>query len=435
LHACIVDAVDTAIVGQGLARVDDELETRCDDNATPAHWRQAVRVDVGRLAKAERVAGGGVRVEGAVARVGIYTYRRADGSTTRELLPAEEAGRLESLRSLRDATVTVGHPAGGSRLVSNETWKQDAVGHVSGEPRSDGKHVVVDLVVQDAPTIARIDAGELVELSPGYALMIDPTPGTWNGERYDAVQRMRRYNHVALLPKGHARGGSEASLRIDGVDVALVVRGETAPSPTTTPPAIPPSAEITRVDTVEHERIDGIDYKVGSPEWRQAKANQLAKLEAERQRLDARVQELTAEVAKQTTRADVAEKRVKELTAELEPARIDARVAERTALITKVRPVLGDVKLDGKSELEIMTLALAKLAPDFKVDAIDESQRPVWIRARFEAELKHVAQPSPLERARVDALHVPTPTTGAPGPAGLPPGTDLSRYRPRPGRF
>ena len=68
-------------------------------------------------------------------------------------------------------------------------------GHVSGEPTFDRQFVRATLAIQEHDAITRVDRGELVELSAGYRLMIDPTPGvTPAGERYDAVQRALRRN-------------------------------------------------------------------------------------------------------------------------------------------------------------------------------------------------------------------------------------------------
>jgi len=116
---------------------------------------------------------------------------------------------------LRSAPVTEGHAA----WVTPANWSKFTLGTVSeSSVRKDGDLVAAELVVQEGRTIARVDAGELQELSCGYTLDYDPTPGTWNGERYDGVQRNIVYNHVALLPVGQARAGREAALRLDSAD-------------------------------------------------------------------------------------------------------------------------------------------------------------------------------------------------------------------------
>lgn len=347
-----------------------------------------MRVDVGRLGKAERIAGGGVRVEGAVANVGVLTYRRADGTETRELFPPEEARRPESLKTLQDAPVTIGHPGGGTRMVSPETFRQDSVGHVSGS-RSDGRSVLADIAIQDAEAIRKVDAGELAELSPGYILMIDPTPGVFDGQRYDVVQRNRDYNHLALLPPGGARGGASASLRIDGVDdYAVQVRTDqiTAPAPA-------PRSEM-RSDGMATEHIDGIPYEIGTEGHRTARTRHDAKAAGELKELAEAKASAEAKLAtekgradKAEARADAAEKRVKELE---DPARLDARASERAALLEASRRVLGaEWKADGLSDRQIREAVLAKIdGKDFAPETL-KARSDDYVTARFDAEIKH----------------------------------------------
>ena len=52
------------------------------------------------------------------------------------------------------------------------------------------------------------------ELSCGYNLRLDETPGVWEGQPYDAIQRDIEINHLALVDK--ARAGEQARLNIDG---------------------------------------------------------------------------------------------------------------------------------------------------------------------------------------------------------------------------
>lgn len=369
--------------------------------STNAKWQPAIRLDRGsRIAKLPRTASGGVRVEGVVARAGIYTYQRADG-VTRELLPPEEAARIESLATLRDAPVTVGHPAG--RMVSPSTYRSDSVGHVSGQPTSDGKIVKATLAVQDEDAIARIDAGELVELSPGYRLQLDPTPGVWNGQRYDAVQRCREYNHLAIGPSGWARGGAETSLRVDGVDdVAIEIDA--------------PSGESTHNDggetprskpAMKTERIDGIEYEVGSVAHSQARARFDAAQTAKLAELEKRAKDAETRADEATARAEVATKEAaaskKALEEAIDPKRIDALVTARVELVERARKVLGaDEKLDGKTDREIMLAAIAKLDPELDLSKrADEA-----VRVHFDAAIKWApeAATSPLARDRRAAV-------------------------------
>jgi hypothetical protein len=174
----------------------------------------------GKLSRAEKTPAGGARVVARVARTGVQNYRMRDGSTRREYRAPTEVFKADSLASFKGAAVTVGHPAN----VSPQSWKRDAVGVVLDEPKrvKVGAHeyLEVSLDVNDAETISKIDAGELVELSCGYDADFESRPGTdpASGESFDGYQRNIRINHVALLPQGQARAGREARLLVDSAE-------------------------------------------------------------------------------------------------------------------------------------------------------------------------------------------------------------------------
>ena len=93
-------------------------------------------------------------------------------------------------------------------MVRADSWTALARGHVGSAPVREGSLVVVDLAVQgrraggprrDPASAAKCRA---VRLRRGSDAGRDP-----EGERYDAVQRAIRYNHVALGPRGWGRAG------------------------------------------------------------------------------------------------------------------------------------------------------------------------------------------------------------------------------------
>lgn len=394
--------------------MSDERAIRCDDAGTTPML--VSRFDAGILGKLERTPTGGVRAPARVTRTGVLVYRRADGTTVREYRSPEEVFHADSLRSLADAAVTIAHPPSGR--VTPASFRADAVGYVREEGRRDDRFVAATVVVQDASAIGRIDAGELVELSCGYSCVVEPKSGvTPEGERYDAIQRQIAYNHVALLPRGGGRAGRDVALRIDGAAAEVP-----EPSPA---PQQDAHQRVERRDTMKTERIDGIEYEIGTTAHAQARERRDARIQSELDAAKKAAETAEKKATEATARADAAEKRVKELEVELAPARLDARVAERAAIVDRVRPVLGtDVKLDGKSDLEIMQLAVAKLDPEFKIDSLPEASRETYLRARFEAEMRHVKKPTPVGQARADAFAGALPVGGKP---------DLSAYRVKPG--
>lgn len=321
------------------------------------------RLDFGRFTKVERTPQGGLRVPANATRVGVFVYTRADGSKVRELRHPDEVFAADSLSTLAGAPVTEGHPA---TPVRPDNWRRLTVGHVGDEVKADGKFVAARLMIQDADAISKVerddaDPSALRELSCGYSCQIDNTPGTWNGERYDAVQRNIRYNHVALGPKGWGRAGNEVALRLDA-------QGNQIHNPHQQ------EAKIMKVI-----RIDGVEFEFGS----EAHINKLEeinreKLAEEKRRAD----EAEGKLAAEKKRADEAEGK---LAAATDPKALDERVRERADLVANARRIAGDeFKTDGRTDREIMVEAIRHDDADFD----PEGKSDDYVRAFFDARAK-----------------------------------------------
>lgn len=145
-----------------------------------------------------------------VTTVGIFEYHNPDGSVRRELRLPEHVFATESLASYKGKPVIITHNAG---EINVDNVQQEAIGTMLSDGIQDGDSVRVQIVIHD--TKAMENSG-LRELSLGYDLELDETPGTWNGQPYDAVQTNIRINHLALVRQ--ARAGNTARLNIDSRD-------------------------------------------------------------------------------------------------------------------------------------------------------------------------------------------------------------------------
>ena len=156
---------------------------------------------------ATRTAEGFIRDTPIVGRTGVLLYRNADGSERREYRPPEEAFKADSLASLQGKPITIGHKA---FVTAGNAAQVAPVGSVLSAGRQDGNNIVADIVIYNLDTKAR-------ELSCGYTLDLDETPGTTpEGEHYDAIQRNIVYNHLAICNRGRA---GVARLNMDGEQV------------------------------------------------------------------------------------------------------------------------------------------------------------------------------------------------------------------------
>jgi hypothetical protein len=181
------------------------------------------RYDFQTLRSPRRTSQGFLRVDGFLTRAGVFEYRRADGSTVRELRPPDEVFKADSMATLRGAPVTDLHP---SEMVKPSNARTYSIGFVGEDVRREGNRVAGSKTIMDGAAIALVENGDRRELSCGYDCARDDTPGRWNGddygphvtdgEPYDAVQRDIVYNHVAIGPSGWARGGRDLAMRMDG---------------------------------------------------------------------------------------------------------------------------------------------------------------------------------------------------------------------------
>lgn len=149
-----------------------------------------------------------------MSKEGILEYRNDDGSTRRELVPAETLSTPEYLADYALKPVTAPHPL---RPVTPETHKEDAVGTALQRARYLGGYVEVELLVDDERGIKRIKDDGWREISVGYEVELDETPGDHpEYGRYDAIQTRRIINHHAIVPRG--RAGASVSMRFDSED-------------------------------------------------------------------------------------------------------------------------------------------------------------------------------------------------------------------------
>lgn len=310
--------------------------------------------DLSVIQSVKRDENGFVTVKAPVTRVGIFKYLNHDGSTRLEFRPPEEVFNQDSYKSLALKPVTNDHPA--DMLNSKNAGKHivGSTGDLIVREDVDGvPTLVASFSVIDAQTIAELDAGKR-ELSCGYDCELEYTPGEYQGQKYDCIQRNIRYNHLAIVAKG--RAGSIASINMDGQSENNSNKEK-------------PVVKI-RIDTVEYE----VPAEVARDIEKNAEALETA--QGEVKDLTAQVATVEGERDAQKDRADKAEK-----------IDILPLVSARIALMRKADSILGveeTAKLDKASDLDVMKACIVKLSPEAKFDG----KSPEYIAARFDSSIE-----------------------------------------------
>jgi len=319
---------------------------------------QVSRYDYGQVTKSEKTDEGYLKVWCKAARVGTQLYTRGDGSQVREYRPEDEVSDPDSLASFGMKAVTLNHP---KVLLDSKTTKLHQVGHAGSHVRFSDGFVEVALVITDQDAIESIERGDTQEVSAGYRVDYDPTPGvTPTGESYDGIQRNIKVNHISLVNRG--RAGKNARLLLDSCDRNDAVAEIEPPSN---------SADL----SMARITLDGLEVEIPADSATAVKSfvkdteRGMAEIQ---QKLDAQVQEFqtaTNEKTELQERVDNASGRIEELEKQLAEAvaaseqrsdadEINSAVNKRIEALNKFATILPeDYKFDGEDEAQIMALA------------------------------------------------------------------------------
>lgn len=319
---------------------------------------QVSRYDYGQVTKSEVTDEGYLKVWCKAARVGTQLYTRGDGTQVREYRPEDEVSNPDSLASFGMKAVTLNHP---KVLLDSKTTKLHQVGHAGSHVRFSDGFVEVALVITDQDAIDAVQRGDAQEVSAGYRVDYDPTPGvTPDGESYDGIQRNIKVNHIALVAR--ARAGREARLLLDSCDRNDAVAD-------IEPPSNSPVISMARIT------LDGLDIELPADAAGavQSFVKETGRTQAElQQKLDAQEEKIQAVVTEKTEaqdRIDASQERIAELEKQLaeavaaseqrdDAAEINDAVNKRLEALNKFAPIMPeDYKFDGEDEAQIMAIA------------------------------------------------------------------------------
>lgn len=153
---------------------------------------------------------GYVEIKGnPISKVGVYPYLGSEigapeaDRVYRVYRPAEELSSQETIDSFKLMPMIDEHSMLGSEDEGLTPAERKGVQGVIGEDvYFDAPYLRGNLKIYSEAAKGMISNRTKRELSPGYRCTYDFTPGAFNGEQYDAVQRTIRANHLALVEEG-----------------------------------------------------------------------------------------------------------------------------------------------------------------------------------------------------------------------------------------
>lgn len=358
-----------------------------------AATRKEIRYDHGELVL-RKAEGGFRRYDVKIARAGVFPYVYQDGSIRMEAKLPDDLFSKTTLDSAKGAPITEDHvpPSDSRGLVTPENYQKYTKGALGDSITVKDGHICGAETLFDKALIAKVDAGEKVEVSIGFELDIDPTPGEYNGQRYDCAQRNIRINHVAHVDKG--RAGDTVRVQLDSVpsDVHIAVMSATAGNshqgeimPKTVTQA---DAANTRLSVLERvAKLLGFD-SADATATPAAPAAPAAAAAPNVEELQKQIADLTAKLtAAMAQIADLQKALDADQIEDQQEATMDAKLAKRSALLDAAKIIIPDVKTDGMKERDIKLKIIAAKLPFAEGTRQDSSLTDVRIDAQFEAAL------------------------------------------------
>lgn len=141
-----------------------------------------------------------------IAKAGIFDYLLSelkadinadDDRVVKVYRPFDELERIKD--SFANKPIKMNH-----HWVGDETNTADgAIGSIIEADEANG-YLRADLIIYNPELIQKIEAGELIELSPAYTGEEIDEQGRFNGEAYEFKQKLGEVNHLAVVETGRS---------------------------------------------------------------------------------------------------------------------------------------------------------------------------------------------------------------------------------------
>jgi len=344
----------------------------------------------------ERTNEGFLKGRAIVTSIGVFTYKRKDGTVQRELRLPEDVFSYDTLNSMKLKPVTLNHP---TELVTSDNADKLQVGSLGDNPSSttqwdnpyetktDGVNCAIDMVITRKDAIDAILNGKQA-LSMGYTCDLEQAqPGaSWCGIEYDFIQRNIRYNHCAIVDSARAGDNAKIELRADSEDAVLEDMVTKTDGGRTMLKKI-------NLDGIEYEAEESVIKALQKADARADKAEKdacetkkaldkaIADAEKAKAELEKKLSEVEAEKDTAKDKADGLEKEVEELKkTSMDSKKLDEAVKAKMELLHNAEKAKVEVKED-MSDMDIKKAVILSAFPNAKFDGKDE----VYIQARYDA--------------------------------------------------
>ena len=361
----------------------------------------------------ERTTEGFLRGRAIVTSIGVFTYKRKDGTIQRELRLPEEVFSFETLNSMKLKPVTLNHP---TELVTQDNADKLQVGSLGDNPSwtkewehrnweevTDGINCAIDMIITKKDAIDAVLNGKQ-SLSMGYTCDLEMAePGaTWCGVEYDFIQRKIRYNHCAIVDSARAGDNAKIELRADSEDAVLEdmvtkIDGGTSMLKKINLDGIDYEAEAEVIKALNTAKAEAEAVKNDACETKKTMDKKVADMEKKVTELEKRISEVEAERDTAKDKADGLEKELDEAKkANLDSSRLDEAVKAKMELLHNAEKAGVEVKED-MSDMDIKKAIILSKFKNANFDGKDE----VYVQARYDATVEMLCEKNDGENRQV----------------------------------
>lgn len=370
--------------------------------------KRVIVCDKVKLAKAKVTDDGFIKGEAVVTRPGIFKYITADGKVSRRFRPPEEVSKQSHLDSMKMMPITDGHPK--ERWVDVTNARQASIGQTGENIKVVDQYPIAPISIIDQAAINDIKAGKITELSLGYTTELDHTPGTYQGEPYDCIQRNMQCNHLALVKHGRANAansGEFAQVNLcDSLDSSIFTDSNDA--------VLDSQVEDISISFGNQQKegdnnmlkitLDGIQYDA-APEVVNALNKGKTTIDEKQKQLDdagVAYKKLQADHDALQAKHDTLDGELKKSKAANDSIDIKGLAKARLKIVDEARAILSDEeskKIEDMADADIKKAVIKAMSPNVNLD----EKNDVYIDARYEACIDLQPDPDAIASQRLMA--------------------------------
>jgi hypothetical protein len=341
---------------------------------------------------------------------GVLPYVYGDSIKYEAKLP-EDILSSKTIDSARGVPITDDHPKdenGNYAFVTPENYKNLVRGTLS-DPHVDGGVGVGVVTLYDSDLIERVKTKEQYEVSMGFRSDVEDRPGTFNGVRYDSIQRNIAINHIAVVRDARAgdmtkihvdRGNIKRSENMDNNNIAAGAGANTPDDKKTFSYRKFDGSTDIQVPQEIHSEFMTLRNQIKADQDQIKELNEKLAVASKEPPVD-KDKELEEKIQLLTDQNEELKKNYASLEASI-PEKIAAAATERVAVLDSAKASGVEIKMDGLSNREIKLQLIAKHLPfkdGIKVDSMSDDA----VNARYDAA---------IEIAKIKANHVNSRLSG-----------------------